>query len=61
MCNPSQYIKDGKNDGEGGGKRGQKAAYIFLLFMDMANLEPDIFFSQRPRGISDDVFEALKK
>lgn len=35
------------------------ATYILLLLVDMANLEPDIFFRQRPRRISDNVFEAL--
>lgn len=33
--------------------------YVFLLFMDMSDLEPDIFFSQGAGGISDNVFEAL--
>jgi hypothetical protein len=33
--------------------------YVFLLFMDMADLEPDVFFCQWPWRIGNDVFEAL--
>ena len=36
-------------------------AYILLLLVDVANLKPDVFFSQGPRWISDDVFEALQR
>jgi hypothetical protein len=33
--------------------------YLFLLFVNMSNLEPDVFFGQRARWIGDNVFEAL--
>ena len=35
-------------------------AYIFLLFVNVADLEPDVFFSQRSWRICDNVFEALQ-
>lgn len=34
--------------------------YVFLLLVNMANLEPDVFFGQRARGIANNVFEALQ-
>lgn len=34
-------------------------AYIFLLFINVPDLEPDIFLGQRPRWISHYVFETL--
>jgi hypothetical protein len=34
--------------------------YVFLLLVNMANLEPDVFFGQRARGIANNVFEALE-
>jgi hypothetical protein len=39
----------------------KSATYIFLLFVHMANLEPDVFFVQRPRRVLHDVLEALSK
>lgn len=33
--------------------------HVFLLLVNMANLEPDVFFGQRTRGIANDIFEAL--
>ena len=36
-------------------------AYIFLLFVNVADLEPDIFLGKRTRWVVDDVFEALEK
>lgn len=33
--------------------------YIFLLLVNMADLEPDILFCEWPRRIGDDPFEAL--
>jgi hypothetical protein len=33
--------------------------YIFLLFVDMADLEPDVFLSQRRWWRCDNVIEAL--
>jgi hypothetical protein len=33
---------------------------VFLLFVDVSNLEPDILFRQRPRWIGYDVAEALQ-
>lgn len=41
------------------GQKHKSATHIFLLFMHMANLKPDVFFIQRPRRILDDVLEAL--
>ena len=35
------------------------AWYVFLLFVNMSNLEPNILFSQRSGGICNNVFEAL--
>ena len=35
--------------------------HIFLLFVHMANLEPDIFFIQRPWRILHNVLETLSK
>lgn len=35
--------------------------YILLLLMNVADLEPDVFLSERTRGVVDDVFEALGK
>lgn len=40
--------------------RGFGAVKIFLLFVNVANLEPDILLGQWPRGRVDDVFEAIK-
>lgn len=34
--------------------------YILLLLVDMANLEPNVFFGERAWGIADDVFKALQ-
>jgi hypothetical protein len=36
-------------------------AYVFLLLMDMANLEPDVLFVEWPWRISNDVLETLQK
>jgi hypothetical protein len=33
--------------------------YLFLLFVHMADLEPDVFLGQRTRGVLHDVFETL--
>lgn len=38
-----------------------KYTYIFLLLMYVANLKPDVFFSERPRRVGHYVFEALNK
>jgi hypothetical protein len=35
------------------------ATYIFLLFVDMSDLEPDVFLGERTRRVIDDVVEAL--
>jgi len=35
------------------------STHIFLLFMHVTNLKPDIFFVQRPWRIMDDISEAL--
>jgi hypothetical protein len=32
---------------------------LFLLLVDMANLEPNVFLSQGTRWVCDYVFEAL--
>lgn len=40
---------------------GNQSTYILLLLVDMTDLEPDIFFGQRARGVADNVFEALGK
>lgn len=37
----------------------RRPTYILLLFVNMANLEPDVFFCQRARGVANDVFETL--
>jgi hypothetical protein len=34
--------------------------YIFLLFIDMTNLKPDVFLAERSRRVVDNVFEALQ-
>ena len=34
--------------------------HVFALFMNMTNLEPDVFLSQWPWWILDNVLEALK-
>ena len=34
---------------------------VFLLFMNVSNLEPDVFLIQWTRWISDDVFKALER
>jgi hypothetical protein len=41
------------------GRLGRERPYVFLLFVNMTNLEPDILFSQRSRRIVDNVFETL--
>jgi hypothetical protein len=33
--------------------------YVFLLLVDMPNLEPDVLFSERAGWIRDNVLEAL--
>lgn len=33
--------------------------HVFLLFVDMADLEPDVLFTEWPWRIADNVFEAL--
>lgn len=33
--------------------------YVFLLLVNMSNLEPDVLFGQRAWGIANNVFEAL--
>lgn len=37
----------------------RRKAYVFLLLVNMTNLEPDVFLGQRPRGRVDNVLEAL--
>ena len=37
----------------------QGCTYLFLLFVNMSDLEPDVLFGQRARWVGDDVFEAL--
>lgn len=34
-------------------------SYVFLLFVDVANLKPDILLGEGPGWILNDVFEAL--
>jgi hypothetical protein len=34
--------------------------YILLLFVDVADLKPDVLFGQRAWGIIDNIFEALE-
>ena len=36
------------------------STYIFLLLMDVADLEPYILLGQWPRRVLHDVFEALE-
>ena len=36
-------------------------SYIFLLLVDVANLEPDVFLGKWPRWVMYDVLEALRK
>lgn len=36
-------------------------AYIFLLLINMADLEPDIFLIQRTWRIIDNIFETLRR
>lgn len=36
-------------------------AYIFLLFVNVADLEPNVFLGKGTRWVVDDVFEALEK
>ena len=42
------------------GRSGETGTYILLLLVDVSNLEPNILFSQWPRWVFDDPFEALK-
>lgn len=37
----------------------RRPTHILLLLVNMANLEPDVFFCQRARGVANDVFETL--
>ena len=37
------------------------STYVFLLFVNVADLEPDIFLGQRFRRVVNNVFEALRK
>ncbi len=37
-----------------------QATYLFLLLVNMTNLEPDVLFSQRSRRVSDNILEALQ-
>jgi hypothetical protein len=42
------------------GNEGQVwVAYIFLLFVDMSDLEPDVFLGERTWRVIDNVVEAL--
>ena len=34
-------------------------SYVFLLLMDMTDLEPDVFFVQRTWGIVNNILETL--
>lgn len=34
--------------------------YIFLLLVDMANLEPDVLLGERSRRVGDNILEALR-
>ena len=38
----------------------RRVTYIFLLLVDMANLEPDVFLGKRLWRISDNILEALQ-
>jgi hypothetical protein len=40
---------------------GEPVSYIFLLLMNVTDLEPNIFLGKWPRRIVNDVLEALKK
>lgn len=35
-------------------------SYILLLFIDVADLEPDVLFGQGSRRVMYDIFEALR-
>lgn len=35
--------------------------HVFLLLVDMANLEPNVLLGERSGRVIDDVFEALRK
>lgn len=37
------------------------STYILLLLVNVTDLEPNIFFGQRARGVADNIFEALGK
>lgn len=39
---------------------GNRAAYIFLLLVNVTNLKPYVLFCQWPRRVYDNVFEALR-
>lgn len=40
---------------------GREETYVLLLLMHMANLEPNVLFGERGRGIGDNVLEAVKR
>ena len=40
-------------------ERPNPSTHIFLLLMNMANLEPDIFLGEWPRRVGDDILETL--
>ena len=35
------------------------STYVFALFVDVANLKPNILFGQWSWGVLDNIFEAL--
>lgn len=41
-------------------RKNQAVAHIFLLFMNMSNLEPNVLLGQRSRGGIDNIFKALQ-
>lgn len=43
-----------------GHTKSQTIAYIFLLLMNMSDLEPDVLLGKGPRGRIDNVFKTLK-
>lgn len=49
-----------KKKGGGGGRRGAGITYVFLLLVDMANLEVDVLLGQWARRIVYNVLEALQ-
>ena len=41
------------------GKQANSEAYVFLLFVNMPDLKPDILFGQGSWWVGNDIFKAL--